>query len=174
MHPSPGNYPVLNWLYNCLRTDTSWLADASSLKLDGIVRGLMDDNCVWEFLNCTTKLFNEPWNCSNHALVVILTKYLLQWVSLDEWLSTALHEQSILKLTSAYLLQLPVWMNPHKQLECVWLHIVHQFLTFCIYISPVVEMKGLCMCILDGNVMTLLCLWTVWVLLYCLPLLLTT
>ena len=60
MHPSPGNYPVLNWLYNCLRTDTSWLADASSLKLDGIVRGLMDDNCVWEFLNHTTKLFNEP------------------------------------------------------------------------------------------------------------------
>ena len=35
----------------------------------------MDDNCVLEFLNHTTNLFNEPLNCSNHALVVILTKY---------------------------------------------------------------------------------------------------
>ena len=26
----------------------------------------------------TTHMFNEPWNCSNHALVVTLTKYFLQ------------------------------------------------------------------------------------------------
>ena len=35
---------------------------ASSLKLDGIVRGLTDDNYILDFF------------CSNHALVVILTK----------------------------------------------------------------------------------------------------
>ena len=58
-----------------------WLASVvrSCLKLDGIVRGLMDDNCVLDYLNHTTKLFNESWNCSNHALVVISTKYFLQW-----------------------------------------------------------------------------------------------
>ena len=35
----------------------------------------MNDNCVWNFFNHTTNLFNESWNCSNHGLVVILTKY---------------------------------------------------------------------------------------------------
>ena len=32
----------------------------------------------WNFSNHTTYLFNEPWNCSNHALVIVLTKYFLQ------------------------------------------------------------------------------------------------
>ena len=40
---------------------------ASSLKLDGIVKGMIDDNCVLDFFNHTTHLFNGPWNCSNHA-----------------------------------------------------------------------------------------------------------
>ena len=41
--------------------------------------GLIDDNCGWNSFNHTNPhLLNEPWNCSNHALVV-LTKYFLQW-----------------------------------------------------------------------------------------------
>ena len=39
----------------------------SSLKLDGIAKGMIDDNCVLDFFNHTTHLFNGPWNCSNHA-----------------------------------------------------------------------------------------------------------
>ena len=49
---------------------------------------------LWNSFNHTTYLFNEPWNCSNHALVVILTKYFLQcsysgtncgWLSGNFW-----------------------------------------------------------------------------------------
>ena len=62
MHPSAGNYPVLNWIiaYELIQIGLVTSVCASSLKLDGIVRGLMDDNCVLEFLNHTPKLFNEP------------------------------------------------------------------------------------------------------------------
>ena len=38
----------------------------------------MDDNGVLEFqFNCITNLFNGPWTCSNHKLVIILTKHFL-------------------------------------------------------------------------------------------------
>ena len=46
MHPSAGSYPVLNWI-------TAYeLVCGNSLKLNGIVGGLMDDNnyCVLELL----------------------------------------------------------------------------------------------------------------------------
>ena len=36
------------------------------------MRWLMDG---WNSCNHTNHLFHEPWNCSNHALEVILTKY---------------------------------------------------------------------------------------------------
>ena len=81
MHSSAGTYPVLNLIiaYEQIQVGLLTSVCSSCLKLDGIVRGLMDDNCVLEFLNHTTKLFNEPWNCSNHAVMVISTKYFLQW-----------------------------------------------------------------------------------------------
>ena len=52
----------MNWIvaYKLIQFDLLTSACASSLKLDGIMRGLMDDNCVLEFFNHTTKLFNEP------------------------------------------------------------------------------------------------------------------
>ena len=60
MHPSAGYYPVLNWIfaYELIQVGLVTSVCASSLKLDGIVRGLMDDNCVLEFLKHTTKLFS--------------------------------------------------------------------------------------------------------------------
>ena len=56
MHPSAGNYPVMNWIiaYELIQIGLLTSVCASSLKLGGIVRGLMDDNCVLEFLNHTT------------------------------------------------------------------------------------------------------------------------
>ena len=85
VHPSAGYYLVLNWImasswrhrnwYIC------WLADKCLCKLFEArwgMSGLMDDNCVWNSFNCTTHLFNEPWNCSKHVLVVILTNYILK------------------------------------------------------------------------------------------------
>ena len=73
MHPSAGNYPVLNWIiaYELIWVGLLW----SLIELWG---GWW---MIFVFLNSfnhTTHLFNEPWNCSNHALVVILTKYFLQ------------------------------------------------------------------------------------------------
>ena len=35
----------------------------------------------WNSCNHITHLFNEPWNCSNHSLMVILTKYFLQCIA---------------------------------------------------------------------------------------------
>ena len=57
-----GNYPVLNWkiAYELIQVGLLTSVCVSSLKLDGIARGLMDDICVLKFLNHTTKLFNEP------------------------------------------------------------------------------------------------------------------
>ena len=40
----------------------------SSLKLGGLVRGLMDDKCVWKFLYSNypiSKCMHRSWNCSN-------------------------------------------------------------------------------------------------------------
>ena len=48
----------------------------------------------WNSFNHTTHLFNEPWNWSNHSLVVILTKYFLQCITLermDQFLQTGYH-----------------------------------------------------------------------------------
>ena len=61
MHPSVGNYPVLNWIiaFELIQVGLLTSVCASSLKLDGIARVLMDDICVLEFLNHNTKLFNE-------------------------------------------------------------------------------------------------------------------
>ena len=52
MHPSAGNCPVLNWI---IPYELSWVhfltsVCGNSLKLNRIVRGLMDDNYVLEFL----------------------------------------------------------------------------------------------------------------------------
>ena len=60
MDPSD-DFPVLNWriAYELIQVCLLKSICASSLKLDGIMRGLMDDNCVLEFLN-HTNLFNEP------------------------------------------------------------------------------------------------------------------
>ena len=58
---------AMNW-YRLACWQVSVLA--SSLKLDGIVRGWWMIIVFWNFFHHTTYLFNEPWNCSNHALVV--------------------------------------------------------------------------------------------------------
>ena len=39
-------------------------------------------NLFWNFFNHTTHLFNEPWSCSNHAFVVILTKHFFSVLTL--------------------------------------------------------------------------------------------
>ena len=79
-HPSAGNYTVLNWIiamtkYRLTYWEVSVLALWSLMELWG---GWWMIIVFWNFFNHTTNLFNEPWNCSNHALVVILTKYFLQ------------------------------------------------------------------------------------------------
>ena len=38
---------------------------------------------LYGFFNYTTHLFNEPWNCSNHQFVVILTMLFLEWCYLN-------------------------------------------------------------------------------------------
>ena len=62
MHSSADNYPVLNLIiaYEQIQVGLLTSVCGSCLKLDGTVRGLLDDNCVLEFLNHATKLFNEP------------------------------------------------------------------------------------------------------------------
>ena len=52
MHPSVGYYLVLNWIIANELIQVGLLTSvcASSMKLVEIVRRLMDDNCVWEFL----------------------------------------------------------------------------------------------------------------------------
>ena len=57
---------------------------------------------IFVFLNSfnhTTHLFDETWNCSNHALVVILTKYFLQCMLLFFLAEISIHwlEHSDLK-----------------------------------------------------------------------------
>ena len=46
------SYPVLNWIiaYDLSQVHLLTNVCGNSLKLNGIVRGLMDDNCVLEFL----------------------------------------------------------------------------------------------------------------------------
>ena len=63
------DYHPIHWLLSGSEPNNSQQIDAyelmfvvcaSSLKLDGIVRGLTDDNCILDFFNRTAHLFNEP------------------------------------------------------------------------------------------------------------------
>ena len=74
MHPSAGS----SELDNCYRL-ACWQVSVLTLWSLMELRGSW---CIitlfWNSFNHTTHRFNEPWNCSNHTLVVILTKYFLQ------------------------------------------------------------------------------------------------
>ena len=71
MHPSAGTYPVLNWIiaYELIQVGLLTSVCASSLKSDEIVRGLMDDNFVLEFLNHTLQ---KQIGCFNHRVVTLV------------------------------------------------------------------------------------------------------
>ena len=69
-HPPAGYYPD-----NSQQVDAYiiWTVGASSLRL--YRWNCEGDHCAWNSkFNHATHLFNEPWNCSNHALVVNLSK----------------------------------------------------------------------------------------------------
>ena len=96
----------------------------------------MDDICVFN----TTHLFNETWNCSNHALVVILTKYFLQCIENQHFVSYSEVPHSgaawyciIVKLrcyeiTSETILEPKQWLDsryPHQHKLSTFLPTLH-------------------------------------------------
>ena len=66
MYPTTGYCLVQNqiiasrWMHMNYYVGYQTTVCTSSLKLNGIVKGMIDDNCVLDFFNHTTHLFNGP------------------------------------------------------------------------------------------------------------------